>query len=95
MAHSGGPCGNPDCPCMYTTIQEWCDHRNAVMPRQDVRWIVDATGKAMLSDNPDWSLRRKIEISRHDEDERRKFNHRLNYPVTRVRDPLNTTTGEE
>ena len=68
LDRSSGALGyQPDGP-RYGT-QEWCDWRNATMPREDIEWVVGKNG-CFLQDRQSWSEARRKEIERDHEHQR-------------------------
>ena len=50
--------------------------------RHDIEWSLDGNGGFHLDIRADWSDRRAQEIAEKNEAERKKFNHRLRYPLS-------------
>lgn len=74
-------CPDPGCICHFANKQEWCNQRNAVMDRRDMKWIVDGSGDVRLVDDVNWSASHAKAEDDHKESERRKFNWRQDHPI--------------
>lgn len=76
------PCVDPDCLCHFATKEEWCEHRNRNMARQDLEWAVDSAGSLYLRVKESWSSANQQAEKARKEDERRRFNWCQDHPIT-------------
>lgn len=68
------------------SAQQWCDQRNASMPRHDIEWFVTHDDQTALRDKISWQAGHTKQLARKAEVERRDWIHRQNYPVTAVKE---------
>lgn len=69
-------------------IQQHCDEMNRNLEargKYDLMWVPGPTGP-FLTDHPGWSAAHTIEIERNREEERQRYNHRMNYPIADMRE---------
>lgn len=69
------------CPSGYSSAEVWCEWRNAMMQREDVRWIIGPHGTPMLVDNEQWSYRNAKLAAEREKAERQRHNHRIMNPI--------------
>lgn len=70
------------CPAGYSDPQAWCDWRNREMTREGLRWSVGTSGTPVLGVDPEWSAAQRKRDAIRAEEERRRFNHRQNHPLS-------------
>lgn len=73
------------CPFGYGDPQAWCNWRNSEIGNTGSMWIVGPNGTPMLVDDDAVSARRRKDEFERREAERKRFNWRLQHPVTEAR----------